>query len=395
MSEILHWSAGSAAQLDLFAPQGDKNTFLVNYRSPFRCMIRQDHPCPAAGSTLGRADLRLNEALDAVRQQNRVTRAAKYIVDNTPESDNLSPGSVAEHLRRVGDELYDFVPLGMVRTELRQPKFFLEIGTSDDLVGYPWELIHDRDEFLCLKHCMARYVNTTPTFPRDPALSLDVSFSKIRVLVISVPHPRDTKELYPTLSAAQAETKELMDLMAQLPNVEMGLLANENANLHNVREAIRDKYQIIHFCGHANFDSKDASNSNIVLNNGELPAKNLVGLVNPSVVLSFINACQTAASSAPETPPRNEWEAQFNMFGLARAFIEAGSYYLGSRWQLSDDAARVFSRTFYTALLRDRKSLGEAVLQARAECKTKAPNDIAWASYVYYGDPRIGFQHVS
>ena len=80
---------------------------------------------------------------------------------------------------------------------------------------------------------------------------------------------------------------------------------------------------------------------------------------------------------------------------LARAFLETGAYLLGSRWKLSDNAAAAFAPAFYKYLLEDRKSVGEAVVLGRRACMkaTEAdPGDIGWASYVYYGDPRVCFR---
>jgi CHAT domain-containing protein len=397
MSEVIHWSAGGTAQAELFNPPGDDRTFLLKYRSPFRSTIRQTYPCPAAAKTLAQADVPLDHAVKQLRGQEPLP-PARGLPGQTGAGvvpAMIAGAAVEEQLRRAGEQLYDFFSIGAVNSELREGNLFLEIGTDDKLVGYPWELLHDGEEFLCLKHYMARYVNTTPTFPAKAAFAQDMlEFPKIRVLVISVPQPGHEQHLYPNLSGAEAETKELMTLLTGLPGIEMVLLANNNADVGSVRDALRKDFQIIHFCGHAYFDSADPSSSGIVLFDNDLPAKNLYALVRPSVILSFINACQTAAATGSRAAARNEWDAQFNTFGLARAFIEAGSYVLGSRWKLGDIAAEEFSRTFYTALLKERKPVGQAVLEARVACKKKVPTDLAWASYVYYGDPRIGFQHV-
>jgi CHAT domain-containing protein len=76
--------------------------------------------------------------------------------------------------------------------------------------------------------------------------------------------------------------------------------------------------------------------------------------------------------------------------------MEAESYLLGSRWKLSDKAAPVFATSFYKALLEEWKPIGEAVVAARKACRQASmPDDVGWASYVYYGDPRLGFEPVS
>ena len=58
-------------------------------------------------------------------------------------------GAVVVRLHRAVEQLYDFFSVGAVSSELREGELFLEIGTDDKLVGYPWELLHEGDEFLC------------------------------------------------------------------------------------------------------------------------------------------------------------------------------------------------------------------------------------------------------
>ena len=108
---------------------------------------------------------------------------------------------------------------------------------------------------------------------------------------------------------------------------------------------------------------------------------------NPPI-LCFINACETGKSGVPAASPT--WKRRYNIYGVARAFLETGSYLLGSRWKLSDDAGMSFATTFYDSLFKKGESLGRAVMEARAACKsTAADNDFGWASYVLYGDPRV------
>ena len=72
-------------------------------------------------------------------------------------------------------------------------------------------------------------------------------------------------------------------------------------------------------------------------------------------MLFFMNACETAAA-APGMP----WERHYDIFGLARAFLETGAYLVGSRWKVGDEAAAAFASAFYKSLVQ-ASSLGRAV----------------------------------
>ena len=54
-------------------------------------------------------------------------------------------------------------------------------------------------------------------------------------------------------------------------------------------------------------------------------------------------------------------------------------------------AASIFAGSFYQNLLAG-KPLGTAVRLARSACRDAFPLDLAWASYVLYGDPRLFFR---
>jgi CHAT domain-containing protein len=106
---------------------------------------------------------------------------------------------------------------------------------------------------------------------------------------------------------------------------------------------------------------------------------------NPPL-LCFMNGCETGMT-APA------WKDSFDIYGLAWAFLETGSYLIGSRWKVDDETAKSFAARFYTALLREGKALGPAVTEARRECfQAPRADDLGWASYVLYGDPRMGFR---
>src|SRR5205823_645572 len=105
---------------------------------------------------------------------------------------------------------------------------------------YPWELLHDGKEFLCLKHFVGRYVNALPLQASKMREETSPSeFERINVLLISVPNPRQNN--YQSLPGAVAETKALINALSKLGNVNLQVLARNSGTeptLYNVRKAL-------------------------------------------------------------------------------------------------------------------------------------------------------------
>ena len=111
-------------------------------------------------------------------------------------------------------------------------------------------------------------------------------------------------------------------------------------------------------------------------------------------MLCVVNGCETTRAvggDATEDETKcGTWTEQYNIYGLARAFLETGSYLLGSRWKLNDQSAGLFARTFYSALLGKGQPIGQAITTARTAVKEQSlSGDFSRASYVYYGDTRM------
>jgi hypothetical protein len=63
------------------------------------------------------------------------------------------------------------------------------------------------------------------------------------------------------------------------------------------------------------------------------------------------------------------------------------------RWKINDGAAATFAESFYRKLLTEEQPLGLVIRDARIGCKARMPeDDFSWASYIYYGDPRLYFR---
>jgi CHAT domain-containing protein len=85
---------------------------------------------------------------------------------------------------------------------------------------------------------------------------------------------------------------------------------------------------------------------------------------------------------------------------LAEAFFDRGiENYIGAGWEVSDESAVKFARTFYQNTIEKGKSLGEALSEARMSISPYHTTNISqldstWGAYQHYGDPNtrlVGF----
>lgn len=387
MSEVtLDWASGAGAQIEVFSPSANAGTdYRVKYTPPFRSTIRP----PLQPLQLGPGELDpLNTALDQVVQTAEGARG--------PAGAAAPPdGAVESQLMLSGNMLFDLIVPPDVAVDLRKPGLFLEFGVDDELVQYPWELMHDGDDYIALKHYIGRYVNSTVRTTLPFNASGAIGAQKLKILLVCASNPvRNVGDPIPRLPAAEKEAEDLFNLFTGLPGVEVRLLKNNTpgmaASYSNVFQALKDGCHIFHYTGHAYFDeNKDTSyKSSLVLWDKDMSTGHLSKFIGnkKAPVFCFVNGCESALSQA--------WGKSYNIFSLAQAFLSTGAYLLGSRWKLADREAADFAVAFYTALLQDKKSIGEATLLARKKLRESGPsNSFSWASYVLYADPRVCFKY--
>jgi len=401
----LGWYPGSSAQIELFRPeQSQGGNYQLKYTSPMRPTLRP----PSAPYLLGPAELDpINESLDALAAAQDSGRGdgdpdPAAAAEPAPPMSPPARAVTAEMVQRMavlGDQLFVLLIPAELRPDLRVAGAFLELGVDEMLLGYPWELMHDGEEFLCLKHNLGRFVNARQGVGGGPArATAPGSGSDLSVLIISVakPNARGGGLPYRELPQVQAETMAVVAAL-QAQGIAATLLAGQAATYDAVVDALKRHYDIIHFAGHGSFNQLDPGSSSIALWDKDMRANAIRGFFGRSApTFCFINACESArvtgGPGAPAAPLG--WKERYDIFGIGRALLETGSYLLGSRWPIGDTPAAAFAAEFYTQLLTE-KPLGEVVRLARGACqKASSGDDMAWASYVFYGDPRVRFNRV-
>jgi CHAT domain-containing protein len=260
------WYAGPSAQIEFFSPSSDLDSYRLRYSLPFRATLR-----PPLKELRVSAEIfaDLNQRLAGVAKAPRTSR--KYSSSTTPSA--TSP--VLQEFEIVGSQLMDLVIPDDLRSELLSANLSIEVGLDERLLGIPWELLYDGSDFLCLKHAVGRFVNTSRWAPLPASRPDPFSSDRLSVLLISVPRPqaRGTRR-YDPLPGVEAETKSLAQILTGHEAVELVTLIGKEATYDNVYKAIRDerRFHVVHFGGHAYFRDDKPQDSSLVLFDKDMQA---------------------------------------------------------------------------------------------------------------------------
>ena len=290
--------------------------------------------------------------------------------------DTSAIGQVCElsSLEDFGQLMYGLFLPPLIQNALRDLDTSLIISTNDSRI--PWELLHDGQSFLGLRTAVTRRLMVTRWVAGQDAPLPD----KPNVLIVANP--------LCDLPDADSEADELMALLDQR-GVAYDLLRGRRATYIGVQQAlVSGRYEIIHYTGHAFFDADHPERSGLHLaDDRNLPASQIEGILRGKPLV-FLNAC----SSARQMDAAGAWEVGYTgpqTEGLASAFVAGGAAgFLGAQWPIFDAGSRRFSTLFYQALL-DGASAGDALQAARNTVRHDRPHDATWASFVFYGDPRL------
>lgn len=324
-----------------------------------------------------------------------VTRAAlrRFVFgDEEPDSTTLLNGT--DLVREMGDLMYRLFMPEQMQQYLHDAPCSITLTTND--LELPWEFMYYGDNsdadtetnlvetdvrnFLCLSRPVAR-MPMGRTFPIQENVRQNRPPKRQFLLICSDPNgdlPGARREIQLLQQWLETEWKEQIDVE---------VLDGANASGKRLNQALRsDKYDVIHYSGHAFFDDEDPDLSGLLLYDQEIFFAQKVRRMLEGRPLVFLNACQSALTANEQDLKRH---ATFNLdkpaTGLASSFIYGGALgCIGSLWPIYDEPAARFAIEFYKQVLEGHM-LGEAMRMARCEIKKKDP--ITWAAFVLYGDP--------
>lgn len=324
-------------------------------------------PLCVGGSTELDSPLRvqLNGAIiDVVAEQRRTYTDAK-------KRDHQRERGVTP-LERLGQLLFNMLLPPTLQDALRalpdgQPIILI---TTD--IEIPWELLHDGEQFLALKHPIGRRLWRSGSVRAKEASSDNESW-----LFISNPTG--------DLPEADTETEALMDLFEPSGSDDPypRFLGNKGATRWQVLEAFGMGYEMIHYSGHA-------EPGKLLLADGDITTVEIQKALQGHPFV-FLNACYSAKEMTSQEVDESQVVpyAGLTARNLADAFIMGGAAgFIGTLWPVFDQSSREFADWFYTHL-RKGMAVGEALRRTRQQMYKERPDDPIWASFVLYGDPML------
>jgi pimeloyl-ACP methyl ester carboxylesterase len=153
-------------------------------------------------------------------------------------------------------------------------------------------------------------------------------------------------------------------------------------------------WDILHYCGHGDFDPDDGTRAGWVFQGGLLTSRELERVeVAPRLVVA--NACLSGLTSQARGGEAGDLSPEARLLpSLADEFFRRGvRNYIGTAWEVNDLGAIEFARRLYDNLLAGHEaaqdvSLGNAILVARRTLANQEDRyGSLWAAYQHYGDP--------
>ena len=309
---------------------------------------------------------------DFVKSMNKLTKTRWLNILDKLNKLNIETPDLEES----GSTIYRLFLPENIRNELKQQKWNLIIKTDEQEI--PWELMHDWENFLCLKFPIARHIMTREHI----RINKKTINKKPKILFI----------INPTwdLDWTEKEAKEIIKKLWK--KADISLIKWEKANSIKVFSLLwKDDWDIIHYSGHAYFNKENPDESGIILNNNHIISCSEIKRSLNWNPLIFLNAC-SSGKSINDDDFSETWE---DTIGLASSFIIGwAKWVVSTMWPVNDNIAKDFAIDFYSNFLK-WVNVWESILEAKQNCFSKECNDtkclngITWASFIYYWDPDI------
>lgn len=217
------------------------------------------------------------------------------------------------------------------------------------------------------------------------------------------------------LEGAVKEGDMVEKVARRLSGVNVTRLSGKEATKSRILKELQSgDYDVLHYAGHTAFWPDDPEASGIVCaphgkKNSVLTGAEL-GELNELPALVFFDSCESArvgwrAFEEDEESGELELDEEGNPVrqerpdvSLAETFLRGGvANYVGTHWEVSDDAAPEFVKVFYSTLLKG-EAIGAAVFNGRQAVRAlmyrpeRGPAKASesrkdWADYIHFGSP--------
>lgn len=270
------------------------------------------------------------------------------------------------------------IPAAILRDVLEASTDPLLITTNDP--AFPWHLVRAKGTFLGLH----RPLGIRAMIPyRDSQSQRTAPPAHRRPRALLIADPVGDREY------ARHESEAIEQyIRATNPAVEIVRLAQAEASLANVQLYLDQHFDIIHYAGHAKFDTTSGGERGLVLWHEQLLPIKTLHKGDHSAAAVFLNACWGGAETVTFSPDSHQIilpGGRAEGFGIE--FARGGARtFLAPLWPVFDGYASDFAIRLYRLLTRGIP-FGEALFAVRREVAQERPLDPTWAVYVLYGHP--------
>ena len=260
--------------------------------------------------------------------------------------------------------------LGLEDQIARSPDGLVVFRLDDATVDLPWELTRVGGEFLAHGKAFARQLEIASYGRQAP---LEPRVGPLRVLLVGDPTG--------DLPAARREARVVGAMLRRRRRAVHVTQLQGRVTYAAVSAALdSERYDVLHYAGHARFDPDRPGVSGLLLADGILVAEDLRTRTHVPRLL-FANGCNSAQTGSP-------FDGSEATLGMVPGVLAAGvDAFIGSTWAVDDTAAATFATAFYRELLGGA-GVGQAVQLARcAVIEAHGLGEPAWAGYALYGSP--------
>lgn len=291
------------------------------------------------------------------------------------------------------------IPLDF-KASLRQTDRLL-LALDGYTAALPWEMLQIDEEPLVLKMALVRQLISTryrKTITASPYRNACVignpsTAGFYKQFPDNAPATLTLDQGLVSLVGAAKEAREVAMVLreANYEVVELIPSDEEQDSRHTAVEVFnalfRQPYRILMIAAHGdiNLQGRDGlARTGVILSDGVLLTAAEISQMETVPDLVFLNCCHLAKL---DPTPLN---TAFNQlaYSLARELIEMGvRCVVAAGWAVDDDAACLFSTTFFTEFATNNVSFGRALWLARQKTYEKYPRVNTWGAYQAYGDP--------
>lgn len=273
-------------------------------------------------------------------------------------------------LREIGGLMFDtYLPVE-VQQSIASTALPLVVETNDS--SLPWELAHDRSDFVSCRIPLSRNLKEGYSFKKEPGT---IPVTRLNALLIANP----TEDL----PAAEREVHRINEVLTSAGALVDILVKSEASSLNILQKLRSGKYNVIHYSGHAAFNPQKSSQSHLVCANSTPLFAEQIERILQGNPLVFLDACHSGAitSTASGTQIGTLQE------GLIASFLRKGAVAcIGALWAVDDELAAELAVHFYQSIA-DGATIGEALRIARTQIRKQDAHSISPYAFAMYGDP--------